>query len=141
MATRTRKDTLTESGLVRLVADYLDTKAATEEFGKRLRKIKDRLAAYVDESGTADEKGNLWVELPESAPAPTIKREKRVSRFLDEEAAEKFLKRKRLYSECTTTITVLDEEKILHAHYTGKITEDELDALYGENVVWALKVQ
>lgn len=141
MATRARKDTntLTVSGLVRLVTDYVEAKRTADTVAKRFNDLKARLAEYVDENGEVDDKGNLWVELPDNSPVGSLKREKRVSRFLDEDATEEFLKKKRLYKDCTSTITVLDEEKILAAHYAGKISEEELDALYAEKITWAFK--
>ena len=141
MATRARKDntTLTASGLVRLVTDFVSAKRTKADIDKRFNSLKTRLSEYVDENGDADENGHLWVELPANSPISSLKREKRVQRILDEDAAEALLKKKRIYKDCTTTITVLDEEKILAAHYQGKISEEELDTLYSENVTWAFK--
>lgn len=47
----------------------------------------------------------------------TIKREKRVASSLNEAKAEALLKRKALLDACTSTVTVLDEEKIYGALY------------------------
>ena len=61
-----------------------------------------------------------------------VQRQRRVNQVLDQDAAMKLLKRKKLVKECTETITVLSEDKLLAANYEGKITDEELQALYGE---------
>ena len=93
---------------------------------------------YVTKSGYKDDHGSLWLDLPEGAPIGHVKYERRVTKSLDDEAAEKFLKKKKLYDQCLTTLTVLDEQKLLALFYEDKITEDELDALYGESESFAM---
>jgi hypothetical protein len=70
-----------------------------------------------------------------------VKRERRVSVGLDEEATETLLHTKglkdRVFKEVTTT--VLDQDELYVLQQEGLITEEELDALFTENVSFAFK--
>lgn len=83
--------------------------------------------------GTEDDKGSFWINWPEDPVGGRIKgikAEKRTRKILDPEKAEEYLKRRRLYQQCTETIVQLDEGKILALNYTGTISDDDLEALY-----------
>jgi hypothetical protein len=70
-----------------------------------------------------------------------IERRERVSVRLDEDKTLKLLGRKGLTDTCTTTVVVVDEDAILAANYSGKITDKELAALYTESITAAFYLQ
>jgi hypothetical protein len=127
--------------LLQSVKDLVTVRKTIREMQEREKVVKARVVDAVQEMGEPDDNGSLWLDL--DAPVDgksSVKYERRVSRGLDVNKAEGWLDGKGLLEECQTTITVLDEEKLLAAHYAGKISEKELDKLYTENESWALKV-
>lgn len=146
MATRKRRSPSSSSGgdeenILLSVQQYEEAKNVEKSTKTRIAQLRERIVAYVSSAGTPDDAGHVWLDLPESVGAKDrIKYERRVSQHLDEPAAIKFLKRKKLLEECQTTIVVLDESKILAQYHEGNITEEELDKLYTKGETWALKI-
>jgi hypothetical protein len=75
-------------------------------------------------------RGELAVEKHVSG----IQRQRRKGTLvLNEERAMTFLRRRRkLWEECTTTITVINEDALLAANFEKRISDDDLNALYDE---------
>lgn len=63
-----------------------------------------------------------------------IERRERVANRIDEDKALALLAKKKLTEECTTTITVLDEDALVAANFAGKITDKELADLYTTSI-------
>jgi hypothetical protein len=86
--------------------------------------------------------GHRVLDLPENVPLGKkimvgIKRQRRAGQSLAEDRTEKYLKEKKLWDQCTTTITVINEEAILALNFTGQISDKELKALYDEKETFA----
>jgi len=64
-------------------------------------------------------------------------RRERTSTVLNEERAMALLEKKKLVQECTEVVTVVSEDAILAANYSGKITDKELAGLYEESTTYA----
>jgi hypothetical protein len=48
-----------------------------------------------------------------------------------------YLKEMGMLDACTEVVIVLNEDAVLAANYEGKITDDQLEALYDENTQYA----
>lgn len=141
MVQRVKKAAKPKPALLQSVKDLVTVRKTIREMQEREKTVKARLVDTITEEGEADDGGSLWLDLPEPVDGKSsVKYERRVSRGLNVDKAEAWLDGKGMLEECQTTITVLDEEKLLAAHYAGKISEKELDKLYNENESWALKV-
>lgn len=140
MATRRRRSTPAASpaAIVQTVIDFNEVKKTEKTLGTRKAELKQRILGFLEKGGYKDDHGSIWLDLPEGAPVAHVKNERRVSKNFDDSKAEPFLKKRKLYDQCTTTITVLDEQKVLALFYEDKITEKELDALYTESETFAL---
>lgn len=116
--------------------EWLNTKTFAADATARAAKQKKRLEEYVDTNGYTDNGGHIWFDLPDGRK---LKHEKRVGKYLSAERTEELLREKDLWEECVNVITVeeIDESKVLAANFTNQITDEELKALYDENVVWA----
>jgi hypothetical protein len=93
-------------------------------------------------NGEPDSKGNQWMYFtddPVEGRIKGIKREKRTQRRLDPEAAEKYLREKGLWDECTETIVVLSEEKLLALNFgqEAKISDEDMESLYAVTTTYA----
>jgi hypothetical protein len=73
-------------------------------------------------------------------PVLSVKRECRVGQSLDEEVAEEILKELGLYEQCTTTITVLDEDAMLSLNFSGEIPDEAVQKMYTERKTYAFKI-
>jgi hypothetical protein len=124
-----------------LVLKFQETQVVT-----RKNHLRDEISAFVDATGETDEKGSKFWKLP--APIEVngqrfteVKREKRTSVGLDEDAVETLVNEKgirdRVYKEVTTT--VLDQDELYVLNQEGVISDEELDALFTENISYAFK--
>lgn len=94
--------------------------------------------------GDSDDQGHVWIEFDEPVEDPSgkasvlgIKREKRVSRRLNPARAEEFLKRRKLWDDCTETVLVINEDAILAKAFEKKISDADLEGLYDVNESYA----
>jgi hypothetical protein len=140
---------------VQVVAkSFVDTDDTAKLFAGQAGKLKARLMLLVQQLGDLDENGHQTLELPEHIVSRTtsgkgesreeivigFKREKHKSRFIDPEKAEAWLKKNKLWKECTEEVVVheIQEDKLWKLVFDGRFSEDEINALYGENVSFAL---
>jgi hypothetical protein len=128
----------------RAVREWLVQDDAVKAFSERLVEAKGLLMKILESEGRNDERGSQWIRFPDDpveGRITAIKRERRVTPKLDEERAEEYLKRRKLYSQCTETITVLDEAKILDLNFKGVISDADLETLYDPKETWAFVPQ
>jgi hypothetical protein len=108
---------------------------------KMLRPIVEGAA---NAHGIEDQNGSLHLVMKDSDGNTTeIIRQKKVKRELNNFAAERLLKKKKLYDACMMQVVTweLDEEKIIEAYESGKISAMELDSIMNEKITWATKVE
>lgn len=127
-----------ENGLVNKVRRYLTLKNRIDDLSKEQSNLKTELSSLVDTEGTPDEKGHLWLSLPEDVDGITsLQRQRRVSQKLDEEAAERILKKKGLADRCYKMVPVVDESEIMSCLYEELLTEEEIDTMFPKSVSYA----
>lgn len=128
------------------VRQFLLLKFQETQVVTRKNYLRDEISAYVDAAGETDEKGNKFWKLPTPIEVngqtfTEVKREKRTSIGLDEDAVDTLVNEKgvrdRVYKEVTTT--VLDQDELYVLNQEGVITDEELDALFTEKVSYAFK--
>lgn len=110
---------------------------------RRMNLLRDSMMLIVADKGEVDEKGSLFLDVEPITVGDqtfgTIKRERRVSVSLDEDATETLLDSKGLLGRAQKTVVVLDHDEIYVLQQEGLITEAELDALFVERESWAFK--
>ena len=89
------------AGIFGKVKQQLVLKIESEVLKRRADTLRDDIMKFLEANGTADEKGSLLIELPDTLSVAgkefrSIKRERRVSSSFDEEAAEQLLHTKGL---------------------------------------------
>ena len=118
---------------------YIFVKKQVEFFESELKKLKEKIFDHVDTAGEIDGSGNVFVELSsEIEGVKTIQKQRRVSRKINPEMADNIIMSKGLDNELYKTIQVIDEDALMAALYEGKLTEEEIELMYPEKVVWAL---
>lgn len=140
MVTRAiKKKGLDEAAVSETFEQWNLVKQQVEEFGKRQSTLRSRLVDWLEQYGEADDKGHLRLPLRNIAGFAGLKYEKRVSRHLDPDAAERILAKKRLLKQCQTTITVLDESAIELLMFNKKLTDEEYAEIFPSSETWAFK--
>lgn len=121
-----------------LFSEWVGLKRQRETFEKREAELKKQLAAIVETDGYTDDKGSEYLDFPEPIEGfAGMKRERRVIQSMDEEKALEVLAKKKLTSLCTKTITVVDEDAVQAAFYDGKLTQDDVDAMFNVRINYA----
>ena len=130
--------------------DYLQNRSMKERATYHEDAGKKDLMTFIETTGELEEGGHRRVDLDELLPFVTYKggkpkeqqvtglrRQRRQSTSLNEDRTMAFLKEMDLLDACTDVVVVLDEDAILAANYEGKITDDQLAALYDESEQFA----
>lgn len=124
------------------VKQYLSNRLLRERAQKVEDDLKKQLMVYLAEAGEMQEGGHRALQLDEPLEFGTktivgIKRQRRASTSLNSDKAMRYLEKKGLLSECTSTITVLNEDALLAANFDGRIPDKDLKSLYDESETFA----
>ena len=149
----TRKAKPSSVDLEAEVAEYLLNRSTRERAEFREGKYKGQFLSLLAEVGELVGEGHRVLRLDEplvfhsyssgKAKEKTIggiKRTRRISTPLNWERTIAFLQRKNMVKECTTTEVVINEDALLAAAFTGRITDEELQTLYDEKESFAFNL-
>jgi hypothetical protein len=141
MPTR-RKTTLEKPLDLKVVRDEVDAwyalKRQVSLVTGKLEQGKNALKAVVQKYGETDTKGSLFLDLEDSVgPIRRLKNQRSETTSVNDEEAEKILRRKGLWEEMTETITVVDQSRVFAAYYDNKITDDELARMFPKRVTFS----
>lgn len=122
-----------------LVRQYKGIKDEQAMFAEREKELKARITKILEESGEVDDRGSKRLEVDDDVSGiASITWQRRVSKNLDMETADKILTNKGLESRCIVMVPAIDEQEIMAAFYEDLLTESDVDAMYPEKVTWAL---
>jgi len=122
------------------VREYIKLVQTIEALESRKSELRTSIFDYMEEEAYEDNKGNLQLELPMPIDGVVrLEKQKRVSRKLDELAAETIIEQNNLTDAVYKMVRVIDEDALMAAHYEGQLTEDEIDQMFPATVVWALR--
>jgi hypothetical protein len=121
------------------VQQYVFLKDEISGLDNRVAQLKKRITNAVEDLGEVNEKGSIVLPIndPKSGTVNVVK-QRRVSKVFDESTANNLLKSKNLFDECTQTITVLNQDAVMGAYYEGKLTDEDIEVMFPEKIVWAL---
>jgi hypothetical protein len=124
--------------LIQKFRDFISFKTRIDSLTKEQNKVKEELVEYVIENGQEDDRGHVRVELPEEVEGYTsIQRQRRVSMGLDMDAAILILTKKGLAERCIKSVPTVAEDEVMAALYEGKLTEQDIDAMFPKKITWA----
>jgi hypothetical protein len=119
--------------------EYAFLKKQKEYMEKQMSDLREKIFETIDESGEIDSKGNVVVEFDtEIEGFGSVMKQRRVTRKINEAVAEEMIAAKGLEDKLYKTIRVVDEDALMAALYSDELTEEEIDEMYPQNVVWAL---
>jgi len=118
---------------------YIFYKKQVEYFQEHMKELRDDLFSKIEESGETDDKGNLIFEFPEEIEGvKSMMKQRRVTRKIDEDVAFDIIDEKGLRDKLIKVVEVIDEDALMAALYSDELTEEEIDEMYPQTVVWAL---
>lgn len=135
---RRRAEELDLETLREQVSAWYAVKRQSSVITDKLNEGKKKLVEIVQRFGEKDpEKGSLFLKLEEPVGEKRIsvlKYQRSSSRGTNEQEIERILRRKDLWDSMTRTIQVPDSDLIFAGYYDGKITEDELEQMFPQNI-------
>lgn len=129
---------VTTNPLLMKVREYLTYKKKIDELSKAQSEVKNDLMEVVETQGQEDDKGHLWLELPEEVDGyVSLQRQRRVSQKLDMDAAVALLATKGLADRCIKAVPTVDEDEVMACLYEGKLSEKDIDTMFPKTITWA----
>ena len=121
---------------------FLALKAEAELITNRVNDLKKILIEEVEHYGEEGMNGHISLNIDDEIKGSlTLTKQRKVSNPLDIEVAEKLLEERGIKDECIKMVPVLDDAAIMAAHYTGKLSEQDIDAMFPAKVSWAFIVK
>jgi hypothetical protein len=121
---------------------FLALKAEAELITNRVNDLKKILIENVENYGEEGMNGHIYLNIDDDIKGSlTLTKQRKVSNPLDIEIAEKLLEERGIKDECIKMIPTLDDSAIMAAHYTGKLSEEDIDAMFPAKVSWAFIVK
>ena len=118
---------------------YIFYKKQVDYFQQQMKNLREDLFSKIEESGETDDKGNILFELPEEIEGvKSMMKQRRVTRKIDEDVAFDIIDEKGLRDKLIKVVEVIDEDALMAALYSDELTEEEIDEMYPQTVVWAL---
>jgi len=120
----------------RLIEEYRSAKEFAESAQKRVTQYRNFLVEVLQASGTADHKGNLWIDRDNTS----AKYERRVSTRLDAEQLSEWAQQSGHWDDIIEVQEVIVEDKVLALAFENPDLAPEINACYKETETWALKI-
>ena len=122
------------AGVAGKFLQFLVLKAQAATAVKRADEIKVELMAFAEASGIEDEKNHKVHTLASPVEAGGTEftgfmRQRKITESFDDATAEKILVKKNLLAEAQTTVTYIDQDKVMRLYADDKITQRELDKM------------
>lgn len=128
-----KNDTLSQA------QQYIFYKKQVDYFQEQMKELREDLFLKIEESGETDDKGNIVFELPEEIEGVrSMMKQRRITRKIDEDVAFDIIDEKGLRDKLIKVVEVIDEDALMAALYSDELTEQEIDEMYPQTVVWAL---
>lgn len=126
------------SEITKKVHQYVALKDQLDVLTKRQKEIKADLQNAVTLYGEMDGRGHMVLEVNDSVTGvDKLTQQRRISKSLDADTAEKILGDKGLLEECLEFVPTINEEAVMAAFYKGQLTEADIDAMFPSKVSYA----
>ena len=124
-----------EQHLTKLVEDFVSQKKLLSQLETRVDKIKKELSTVVEQHGTPDDSGHIWLNIG----GHELKRERRVSKSFNSTQAEEWAREQGLWDDVKEVIEQLSEDKLLQMAWEDKALLTTVQTFYTEKETWAFK--
>lgn len=124
------------------VRQYVALKDQANLIGDRQTEVKKRLTAVIEEIGSFDDRGHMVLEVDDDVSGVSaIVKQRKVSKNLDMQVAEDLLTKRGIKDACIEMVPTLNESAIMAAFYEGKLSEEDIDAMFPEKVTYAFTLK
>jgi hypothetical protein len=131
--------TVDKDNVLSQAQQYAFYKKQVEYFQEQMKSLREDLFEEIEENGEVDSKGNVVFELPKEIEGfVSMTKQRRVTRKIDEDIAFDIIDEKGLRDKLIKTVEIIDEDALMAALYSDELTEEEIDEMYPQTVVWAL---
>ena len=131
--------TVDKDNVLSQAQQYAFFKKQVEYFQEQMKSLREDLFEEIEENGEVDSKGNIIFELPKEIEGfVSMTKQRRVSRKIDEDVAFDLIDEKGLRDKLIKTVEIIDEDALMAALYSDELTEEEIDEMYPQTIVWAL---
>lgn len=124
-----------EQYLTKLVEDFVSQKKLLSQLEARVDKIKKELSTVVEQHGTPDDSGHIWLNVG----GHELKRERRVSKSFNPTQAEEWAREQGLWDDVKEVVERLSEDKLLGLGWNDKTLLPTIQTFYTEKETWAFK--
>ena len=130
---------VTEDDFIGQAKEFVFVKKQLDYFEKKSKELREKIFSKIDEDGEVDSEGHVLLAFDEPIDGVYgFKKQRRVSRKINEELAEELIVEKGLEDKLYKTIRVVDEDALMAAMYSAELTEEEVDSIYPLVVSWAI---
>lgn len=124
-----------ETFYTKLVEEFVSQKKLLSQLEARVDKIKKELSTVVEEFGTKDDSGHIWLNVG----GHELKRERRVSKTFNATQAEEWARSQGLWDDVKEVIERISEDKLLGIAWNDKSLLPTVQNFYTEKETWAFK--
>jgi bacterioferritin (cytochrome b1) len=130
---------VTEDDFTGQAKEFVFVKKQLDYFEKKSKELREKIFSKIDKDGEVDSEGHVLLAFDEPIDGVYgFKKQRRVSRKINEELAEELIIEKGLEDKLYKTIRVVDEDALMAAMYSAELTEEEVDSIYPLVVSWAI---
>lgn len=124
-----------ETYYTKMVEEFVSQKKLLSQLEARVDKIKKELSTVVEQHGTPDDSGHIWLNVG----GHELKRERRVSKTFNATTAEQWAKENGLWDDVKEVVERLSEDKLLAVAWNDKSLLPTIQGFYVEKETWAFK--
>lgn len=128
-------ENLDEAYYTKMVEEFVSQKKLLAQLEARVDKIKKELSTVVEQHGTPDDSGHIWLNVG----GHELKRERRVSKTFNATSAEQWAKENGLWDDVKEVVERLSEDKLLAVAWNDKSLLPTVQGFYVEKETWAFK--
>jgi hypothetical protein len=122
------------------VREYVRLKESISHMETRSKELRDVIFAAIDNEGQEESSGSISLYLDAEVDGVVrLEKQRRATRKINEQVAEEIIEQENLGDEVYEMKRVINEDALMACLYEGKITEDQLDAMFPATVTWALR--
>ena len=122
------------------VGEYVRIKESMSQMESRSKELRDKIFASIDAEGELESSGSYSLYLDsEIEGVVRLEKQRRAIRKINEERADAIIEETGIGDDVYEMKRVINEDNLMAAMFQGKITEEQLDAMFPATIVWALR--
>ena len=126
--------------LATAVSEYVRIKESMSQMESRSKELRDKIFESIDAEGELESSGSYSLFLDSEVEGVVrLEKQRRAIRKINEEIADAIIEEAGIGDDVYEMKRVINEDALMASMYQGKITEEQLDAMFPATIVWALR--